>query len=237
MSLLLKRGSYIGHMNKFNVPPIIDIPVCMLSNYFDDCLKMTKNQTNKYIIEFDYRCLMPHDIFTEQDTIYQAIRETEIFLYIARNKSLKHLLKHPLLSFLYLKWLKIRHVLYANFVFYGIFYFLLNAYILSMIYKSSPSENGDVNNQWQLRYGFGRYSPNPLLSREFSADLRYRVMVALHFSGDSPMRLLSLSLRNGLGELAAGCINNVDPHFVVWRGIRDWRRDNHIICLGTNNSD
>lgn len=143
MSLLLKRGSYIGHMNKFNVPPIVDIPMCTLSDYFDDCLKMMKTQMNEYIIEFDYRCLMPRNVFTKQDATQRATRETEVFLYIARNKSLKHLLKHPLLSsFLYLKWLKIRHVLYANFVFYGSFHFLLNAYILSMTYEGLPNKNG-----------------------------------------------------------------------------------------------
>ncbi|TGZ38332.1 Transient receptor potential cation channel protein painless-like protein [Temnothorax longispinosus] len=143
MSLLLKRGSYIGHMNTFNVPPIIHIPECTLSDYFNDCLKMTKNQTNENVIEFDYRCLMPHNIPAKQDTIQRATRETEVLLYIARNENLNHLLKHPLLSsFLYLKWLMIRPVLYANLVFYGIFYFLLNTYILSMTYKSPPNGNG-----------------------------------------------------------------------------------------------
>ncbi|XP_011706749.1 PREDICTED: transient receptor potential cation channel protein painless-like isoform X2 [Wasmannia auropunctata] len=134
MSLLLKHGSYIGHMNKFNVPPIVDIPVTTLLDHFDNCLKMIKNQTDKYIIEFDYCCLMSYNSFTkynEQDTT-RATREMEVFLYLARNKNLKHLLKHPLLSsFLYLKWFKIRNVLYANFVFYGIFYSILNAYILN----------------------------------------------------------------------------------------------------------
>ncbi|XP_036149484.1 transient receptor potential channel pyrexia-like isoform X3 [Monomorium pharaonis] len=152
ISLLLKRGSYIGHMNKFNVPPIVDIPVCTLSSYFDDCLTMVKDQTNKYVIEFDYHCLMPN-VFTKQDLNRRVARETEVFLYIARNKSLKHLLKHPLLSsFLYLKWLKIRHVLYANFMFYGVFYFLLNAYILNMTYESPLNENKKqiVNNSFNI---------------------------------------------------------------------------------------
>ncbi|XP_011173491.1 transient receptor potential cation channel protein painless [Solenopsis invicta] len=162
MSLLLKQGSYIGHMNKFNVPPIVDIPMCTLLNYFNDCLKMIKDQTNKYVIEFDYRCLMPH-VFTKQDTTQQPTRETEIFLYIARNKSLKHLLKHPLLSsFLYLKWLKIRHVLYANFIFYGTFCVLLNAYILSMTYESLPKEKKTqiVNNGLDIVYENILYYPD-----------------------------------------------------------------------------
>ncbi|XP_071559422.1 transient receptor potential cation channel protein painless-like [Temnothorax nylanderi] len=149
MSLLLKRGSYIGHMNKFNIPPIRDIPVGTLSEYFDDCLKEIRDQTNKDVIEFDYRCLMPQNVFAKQNTTHRPTREMEVFLYIARHKNLKHLLKHPLLSsFLYLKWLKIRHILYSNLVFYGTFYILLNAYILSMTYENSPNENGTqtVNN-------------------------------------------------------------------------------------------
>lgn len=161
MSLLLKRGSYIGHMNKFNVPPIVDIPMRTLSDYFDDCLRLMKNRTNEYIIEFDYRCLMPHNI--EQNTTQRATRETEMFLYIARNKHLKHLLKHPLLSsFLYLKWLKIRSVLYANFVFYGFFYLLLNAYILSMTYESPPNGTRTVNDSFDVESTFliGCYPEN-----------------------------------------------------------------------------
>ncbi|TGZ38323.1 Uncharacterized protein DBV15_00466 [Temnothorax longispinosus] len=156
MSLLLKRGSYIGHINKFNIPPIIDIPVGTLSDYFDDCLKEIRAQTNEDVIEFDYRCLMPQNIFAEQNTTHRPTREMEVFLYIARHKNLKHLLKHPLLSsFLYLKWFKIRHILYSNLLFYVTFYILLNAYILSMTYGSSPNDSGTpiANNSFDIALG------------------------------------------------------------------------------------
>lgn len=159
MSLLLERGSYIGQKNRFNVAPIMNIPVCTLRDHFNDCLKMkdqmmkdqvTKEQMNKYVIEFDYSCLKPLENFAKQNARLET-RETEVFLLISENKNLKHLLRHPLLSsFLYLKWLKIRHVLYANLVFYWIFYFLLNAYILctTCYSENSPNENGTqtVNN-------------------------------------------------------------------------------------------
>ncbi|XP_071559411.1 transient receptor potential cation channel protein painless-like isoform X2 [Temnothorax nylanderi] len=156
MSLLLKRGSYIGHMNKFNIPPIIDIPVGTLSDYFDDCLKEIRDQTNEDVIEFDYRSLMPQNVFAKQDTTHRPTREMEVFLYIARHKNHKHLLKHPLLSsFLYLKWLKIRHILYSNLVFYGTFHILLNAYILSMTYENSPNDSGTprVSNSFDIALG------------------------------------------------------------------------------------
>lgn len=143
ITLLLERGSYIGHMNNFNVPPIADIPVCTLSHYFDDCLQTRKERANEYTIEFNYRCLMPHDVLAEHDKSRRTTYEMEVFKYIACNGALKHLLKHPLLSsFLFLKWHRIRHILYANFVFYVIFYFLLNAYILGMTYDSSANKNG-----------------------------------------------------------------------------------------------
>ncbi|XP_071559402.1 transient receptor potential cation channel protein painless-like [Temnothorax nylanderi] len=124
----------------------------VLSAYFDDCLKKIRNQTNEGVVEFDYRCLMPQspqNVFAKRDTTHRPTRETEVFLDIVRNKNLKHLLKHPLLSsFLYHKWCKIQSILYTNIVFYGIFYVLLNIYILNMTYENSPNENGTqtVNN-------------------------------------------------------------------------------------------
>lgn len=137
-------------MNKFNIPPIVDISANMLSCYFDDCLQ-TRKEMNEYMIEFNYRCLMPHDILTERDKIHRATHEMEVFKYIANNSGLKHLLKHPLLSsFLYLKWHRIRHVLYANFVFYVIFYFLLNAYILSMTYTRTENRTQVTNDKYDM---------------------------------------------------------------------------------------
>lgn len=132
VTLLLKRGSYIGHLNKFNVPPIAHIPTCILLRYFDECLQIRKGCTKEYIVEFDYRCLMPHDILKEHDENHRTTREMEVFQYITSNSNLKQLLKHPVLSsFLYLKWHNIRHILHANFAFYVLFYILLNTYIWS----------------------------------------------------------------------------------------------------------
>lgn len=122
-------------MNKFNVPPIADISAHTMLRYFDDCLQTRRDRANEYEIEFNYRCLMPHDVLEERDKACRETREMEVFEYIASNNGLKHLLKHPLLSsFLYLKWHRIRHFLYANFAFYVIFYLVLNAYVLSMTY-------------------------------------------------------------------------------------------------------
>ncbi|XP_071565342.1 uncharacterized protein [Temnothorax nylanderi] len=152
----------------------------VLSAYFDDCLKKIRNQTNEDVIEYDYRCLMSHNIFSKQNTTYRGTCETEVFLDIARNKNLNHLLKHPLLSsFLYQKWCKIRHILYTNIAFYGIFYFLLNTYILNMIYESSPNENGTqtVNDSLNSTLLIRFYPESPVLSSPIQSILWIFVIV------------------------------------------------------------
>ncbi|XP_076179323.1 transient receptor potential cation channel family member painless [Ptiloglossa arizonensis] len=141
VTLLLEKGSYIGHMNAFGVPPVADISVSTLSQYFDDCIQTRKMRTNEYTIEFDYKSLMPHDVADHTEhrnkrTIDQQKREMDIFQYIANSSTLKHLLNHPLLSsFLYLKWHRIRYIFYINFVFYFLVYLLLNTYILNTTYQ------------------------------------------------------------------------------------------------------
>jgi hypothetical protein len=140
VTLLLERGSYIGHMNKYNVPPIADIPTDILSRHFDHCINMEKDG-NECRLEFNYHCLMPHNTeYNNEKTCRTA--EMDLFKYIVCNNGPKYLLKHPLLSsFLYLKWHRIRYILYANFIFYAIFYLFLNAYILSMTYNGPSNEN------------------------------------------------------------------------------------------------
>ncbi|KAF3419985.1 hypothetical protein E2986_04275 [Frieseomelitta varia] len=72
VTLLLEKGSYIGHMNNFGVPPVADISVSTLSQYFDSCIQAKKERTNEYTIEFDYKCLMPHDNYNvAKNTINQ----------------------------------------------------------------------------------------------------------------------------------------------------------------------
>ncbi|XP_077255025.1 transient receptor potential cation channel protein painless-like isoform X2 [Temnothorax americanus] len=137
-TLLLKEGSYLGQVNESNNIVIANIPEFILSSYFNDCIQLKKQWTDECTIEFDYRCLMPHENFTEQQEVSRATCEMEVILYIANNDTLKHLLRHPLISsFLYIKWYTIRHVLYVNFVFYTMFYCFVNAYVLSMTYDIS----------------------------------------------------------------------------------------------------
>ncbi|XP_012280035.1 transient receptor potential cation channel protein painless [Orussus abietinus] len=139
--LLLKAGSYIGHGNILGIPPLAHLSPEILSEYLDECLQASKERTDDYEVGFNYQCLMPHTVSLEGEKDLLLTREPEVTVprttemdplrYIATHGALKHLLKHPLLSsFLYLKWHRIRHALYANFVIYVIFYLLLNTYIL-----------------------------------------------------------------------------------------------------------
>lgn len=156
IQLLLKLGSYIGHKNVLGVPPLANISPSLLSDYFDSCLHSSNDRTDEYEIEFDYKCLMPHSVTfgTEDSAVddfltsnYQmndpCTMEMEPLRYISQQPALKHLLKHPILSsFLSIKWHRIRQILYANFVFYVIFYTLMNCYILFMAYNDGTTTNG-----------------------------------------------------------------------------------------------
>lgn len=135
---LLKSGSYIGHRNLFGVPPLAHLSPSNLADFFDQCLSSENDRTDEFEIEFDYHCLMPAS---------SSSSEMDALAFIAENRGLKPLLKHPLLSsFLYLKWHRVRYVFYANFIFYLIFYFLINSYVLSMNYDSSQdSSNATIS--------------------------------------------------------------------------------------------
>ncbi|XP_066587186.1 transient receptor potential cation channel protein painless isoform X2 [Prorops nasuta] len=153
---LLQKGSYIGHKNHFQQPPISDIPSEILSEFLDGCLTKKKDGPNEYSIEFDYQCLIP------EPRNHKEVNEMETLEYIADKEGLKHLLKHPLLSsFLYLKWRRVRHLLYVNFIFYLFFYLTLNSYVLFTTYQTERSNNFTLNDakefdksdaiEWTLR--------------------------------------------------------------------------------------
>ena len=152
VELLLEAGSYIGHMNHFGVPPLAHICPETLTDYFDKCLQSSNDRTDEYEIQFNYHCLMPHTPNHEtEEPLLESTKsnrrktatEMQALNYIAHDKALKHLLKHPLLSsFLFIKWSRIRYFLHINLAFYLMFYVLLNSYI---IFANTKSEgNKDV---------------------------------------------------------------------------------------------
>lgn len=151
IQLLLQRGSYIGHKNILGTTPLADLSPQLLRDYFDECLCCSNDRTEDYQIEFNYTCLMPHtynpnnEAVTSKNTQLNA--EMEPLRFMAKHKSLRILLKHPLLaSFLYLKWHRIKHLLYINFLFYVLFYVCLNVYILLQTYRTTTNDFTDDNN-------------------------------------------------------------------------------------------
>lgn len=153
VELLLQAGSYIGHLNRLGVPPLAHICPTTLNRYFDTCINSSNERSDDYEIHFDYHCLMPNVCKNEgeepllgsnQNNVGKNVMEMQSLRYIAETKALKHLLKHPLLtSFLFIKWSRIRYILYANLFFYLVFYVLLNAYV---IFANSKSE------QWKTEF-------------------------------------------------------------------------------------
>ncbi|XP_063989304.1 transient receptor potential cation channel protein painless-like [Diachasmimorpha longicaudata] len=159
VDLLLKAGSFIGHANAFGVPPIAHMSPKVLEDHLDSCLRSKSDKTDDYEIEFDYRCLMPHTVISHEEATQTLLpkrsrmmrkpthsAEMETLSYMSKNSSLKHLLKHPIISsFLHLKWHRIQYILYANFAFYVFFYIFINCYILVLNYKPVTPVNTSAN--------------------------------------------------------------------------------------------
>nr|XP_033333797.1 transient receptor potential cation channel protein painless-like [Megalopta genalis] len=143
VTMLLAKGSYIGHTNAYGTPAVADISASTLSQYFDNSIQAKREQTNGCIIEFDYKCLNPYD-----PNLIRQKPEMDPFKYIAGNTGLKHLLKHPLLSsFIYLKWQRIRIILRASFAFHLLHYVLLNVYIIGAARMRTFSKYNDQTDE------------------------------------------------------------------------------------------
>ncbi|XP_078037291.1 transient receptor potential cation channel protein painless-like isoform X2 [Augochlora pura] len=139
--MLLAKGSYIGHVNKHNSPPVVaDIYPPTLSEYFDESIRASKEQNKECMIEFDYKCLKPHDTASMKHK-----GEMGVFQYLAGNVRFRHLLKHPLLSsFIHLKWQRIFLFFVVSFILHFLIYSLLNSYIILVAMTKTFTES---NNQ------------------------------------------------------------------------------------------
>ncbi|KAK0158042.1 hypothetical protein PV327_011225, partial [Microctonus hyperodae] len=110
--MLLELGSYLGHLNILGVPPIAHINQEILHKHFDECLQSNNECTDEYEINFDYTCLIPqttspseheeirYDSLLRRNSVMKLPLNPEMYVvhYIALDRSLKNLLKHPLLS-------------------------------------------------------------------------------------------------------------------------------------------
>ncbi|KAJ8676652.1 hypothetical protein QAD02_012439 [Eretmocerus hayati] len=138
--------------------------------------------------------------------------ETEVLLYMAKHGHMRPLLKHPLLSsFLYLKFLRIRHVLYLNFLLYFIFFVSLNLYIY-VVCANESMKTSDTEGAQVINSSGSSWSEQPLLSGLLLASLLYMVVRELLQLASAPLHYVS-SAENWL-ELGLAALAGV----LLWHG-------------------
>ena len=138
---LLERGGNIGIRNLWDETPVaLIMPETMESFLNDFCLRSKKEVTHEdFELEFNYSFLAPpvdDPKYDETDPEGQemvenaALPETESLWYMSQSKQHRHLLNHPvIMSFLWLKWQRIRGYFNRNLRFYLMFVMCLSWYI------------------------------------------------------------------------------------------------------------
>lgn len=220
-------------MNSFGSPPLAHIAPDILEKHLDSCLSSTNERTEEYEIIMDYKNLVPHntecgasDDYFEQRRRRSSLRragnacsETEALLYIAENKTLRPLLKHPILaSFLHLKYLRIRHVLYLNFLLYLLFFCALVLFVWVITGEAPEPEIEEKHTrnlsdqQEQTDDMTKNWDNHPLLSCLLACSLLYLVIrESLQFVSSplnyivSPENWLEVGLIGLTVSLLLGC--------------------------------
>ncbi|XP_047023412.1 transient receptor potential cation channel protein painless [Helicoverpa zea] len=159
---LLRNGACIGLRNKFDEPPLADIPYKTLETYLDECITTNSERPgdDDYEIRMKYSFLVYPNNSLENELSKVPLMdnsstngkeidsllapETDALLYMTRNEDLKPLLKHPVItSFLYLKWQRISCLFYANITFYSLLWLCLILYII-LGYGEEKKQSGSV---------------------------------------------------------------------------------------------
>jgi len=95
-------------------------------------------------------CIMSNDeLLMSKDFVLRLNNEllTKIVPRIAESQHLRELLKHPVIStFLFLKWLRVRHIFFLDMTFYVIFLFFLTLYILCSKQYNTLHDGGAASN-------------------------------------------------------------------------------------------
>ncbi|XKL66442.1 hypothetical protein PGB90_009862 [Kerria lacca] len=159
ISLLLEKGAYIGHKNKFGEMPIRFIDAKILENYLDESIASNEKlpAEEDYEIIYKYGLFAPPKIcmsFDKKNVLqfspeigvdtedYEIISETEPLVEISAVSELRPLLKHPIItSFLNLKWYTIRTYFWVNVIFYLLFWAFLTIYVL---FFYGPAVSGKI---------------------------------------------------------------------------------------------
>lgn len=163
---LLELGGNIGMRNHWEETPISLIMPETMEAFLDDfCLKSSKEVTHSdFELEFNYSFLAPpvdDPNYDENDPEGQkivenaALPETESLWYMSQSKHHRHLLQHPvIMSFLWLKWQRIRGYFNRNVRFYLMFVVCLSWYIFERFggISSRMTRNDVRKNSTELSY-------------------------------------------------------------------------------------
>lgn len=146
---LLSLGASLGSKNRYGIMPIQDIEPEVLERHLDQCvqfdLKGKKLEKEDFTVTFNYRTLIPPgdkaqsivnyddpELNFNQTVKQELVTETEVVAYMSQAPEFKHLLQHPVIvSFLFVKWHRIRWLFFANLFFYIAFSLSLVVYIFT----------------------------------------------------------------------------------------------------------
>ncbi|CAH1953907.1 unnamed protein product [Acanthoscelides obtectus] len=142
---LLDLGASLGSKNKSGVMPVHDIEPKILERHLNRCIefdKSGKKYKEDFSVTFNYRTLIPptsnkisnvgKDVEENlnESVMQELVAETEVIAYMSQAPEFKHLLAHPVIvTFLFMKWHKIRWIFTVNLAFYFAFFFSLVIYI------------------------------------------------------------------------------------------------------------
>ncbi|KAJ3641058.1 hypothetical protein Zmor_027581 [Zophobas morio] len=120
---LLSFGASLIDKDNFGNVPLRSIEATVLEKFFDNCIKRDngqKNDESNFSLKIDYKSLV---------TKNEDSPEGEFLAYLTQETRLNHLIIHPLvLTFLALKWQKIKKIVYLDLVLYAISYVCLVVY-------------------------------------------------------------------------------------------------------------
>ncbi|XP_057670356.1 transient receptor potential cation channel protein painless-like [Diorhabda carinulata] len=141
---LLQTGASLGSKNKYGIMPIQDMEPEALNKHLDNCVQFDfkgKKDKEDFSITFDYRTLIPpttkisrpdSELGINSSDNQELVLETEVISYMSTASEFKHLLTHPVIvSFLFMKWHRIRWLFYTNLAFYIAFFVSLVTYVFS----------------------------------------------------------------------------------------------------------
>ncbi|CAH1159693.1 unnamed protein product [Phaedon cochleariae] len=172
---LLALGASLGAKNKFGVMPVQDMEPEKLEKHLDQCIQIdTEERKEKEDLRFtfNYRTLIPPEISFGSVGSRELLHETEVISYMSKAPEFKHLLTHPVIvSFLFMKWHRIRWLFYTNLTFYIAFFASLVVFIFTSYANVNPEDS--------LKEFFGMFSWITLLVTWLILLLRELFQVAV----------------------------------------------------------